>query len=374
MRSVRYASTDLGRIDASLGTEPEDFVVDEVPLYEPSGDGFHTYVTIEKRNLTTFDAVNQLAAALGVPARDLGTAGLKDRRAVTRQRVSIPGVAPERALALQFELPPGQTLRVLEARRHGNKLKTGHLSGNRFRLRLQVQGDPDQAATAALAILERLRAVGVPNYYGEQRFGNRGDNAERGRAILAGRGGGPPREKRLMLSALQSHLFNRVLDARLDLGPPRQVLAGDVMVRPGGHAYFLAPDSPTVEQTRVDAGEIVPTGPMFGPQMKTPTAGSPAAQLEEAILAAEHLTLNDFGRAGRLAEGTRREVAIALQDVSVTREPANPHLPAGTHTQGQIVVSFALPRGAYATVVLAELTKPSHPLPVLPEPPPAEVP
>jgi tRNA pseudouridine13 synthase len=364
---MKYATADLPGAAATLGSEPEDFAVEEVPLYEPSGDGPHTYLTVEKRNLTTFDAVNHLARALGVPARDIGTAGLKDRRAVTRQRISVPGVDPERAAGLTFALPPGQELRVLEARRHGNKLKTGHLSGNRFRLRLRAD-DPAAAAAAARAILDRLAEVGIPNYYGEQRFGSRGDNAERGRALLAGKGGGHPREKRLYISALQSHLFNRVLDARLDLGPPRTVLAGDVLVRPGSHATFLAPDPPTVEQTRADAGEIVPTGPMFGPRMTAPAPGSPAARLEEAILAEEHLTVADLGRAGRLAEGTRREIAIAVTGITVDLESS-----PGTHTQGHVVVSFGLPRGAYATVLLAELTKPQTPI-AFPAEPPAEVP
>jgi tRNA pseudouridine13 synthase len=308
-----------------------------------------------------------------VDPRDIGSAGLKDRRAVTRQRLSVPGADPERALALSFELAPGQRLGVIDARRHGNKLKTGHLSGNRFRLRLATR-DPG-APAAARAILERLALTGVPNYYGEQRFGSRGDNAERGRALLAGRGGAPPRERRLLLSALQSHLFNRVLDARLDLGPPRRVLAGDVLVRPGGHASFLAPDPPTAEQARADAGEIVPTGPMFGPRMSQPAAGSPAAQLEEAILAEEHLSLADFGRAGRLAEGTRRELAIAVSDITVELEPGDFGDSSGTHTEATMIVSFGLPRGAYATVLLSELTKTKSPLALsASEPPPAEVP
>src|SRR5690242_15079779 len=112
---------------------PETFVVEEIPAYEPSGEGEHTYVWIEKRGLTTMDAVKRLARALDTDARDIGYAGLKDRNAVTRQWISVPRVEPERVLAIAEP-----DLRVLAAKRHGNKLRTGHLRGNRFEVVVTV--------------------------------------------------------------------------------------------------------------------------------------------------------------------------------------------------------------------------------------------
>ena len=343
---MRFATAALPGIAASLGPAPEDFEVTEVPLYQPSGAGPHTYLWVEKQNLTTFDAVRALARHFERDPRDLGSAGMKDRRAVTRQWISMPDVDPARAQGLALE-PPGGQLRVLDARRHGNKLKTGHLTGNRFRITLDVHGDLAAAGARALAILEQLAATGAPNYYGEQRFGARGDNAARGRDALAGRGPKDPRERRLLISALQSHLFNRVLDTRLAAGPPRRLLDGDLACRPGSHRSFTVDDAAR-EQPRADAGEIVPTGPMFGPKMPTP-AGA-AAALEESILEAEHLTVRDFAAAGRLAEGTRRELAVIVQTPTVSS------------AAGRLTVELGLPRGAYATIVLAELTKSEAPV------------
>lgn len=347
---MRFATAELPGLAATLGTAPEDFVVDELPLYEPSGDGPHTYLTVEKRNLSTLDAVRTLARHFQVDARDLGTAGMKDRRAVTRQHISIPNLDPARAEGLTLEAAGG-SLRVLAARRHGNKLKTGHLTGNRFALTLDLPAgtDPADAAARAQATLDRLTITGVPNYYGEQRFGAAGDNAAKGREALAGRGPRDPRERRLVISALQSTLFNQVLELRLADGPPRRLLLGDLAGRPGGHRQFRVEDVAR-EQPRADAGEIVPTGPMFGPKMSVPTPGSPAALLEESILADAHLTLQDFARAGRLAEGTRRDLAFTVTT------------PTASHSAGRLHLGFSLPRGAYATIVLGELTKSQAPV------------
>src|SRR5215510_8181947 len=127
---------------------PDTFVVEEVPAYEPSGEGEHTFLWIEKRGLTTIDAVKKLARLLGVDGRDVGYAGLKDRNAVTRQWISVPRLEPERAL--QLDEPD---LRVLEARRHGNKLRTGHLRGNRFEVVVTVAAGAEGELSARLAAL-----------------------------------------------------------------------------------------------------------------------------------------------------------------------------------------------------------------------------
>ncbi|MCW5801923.1 MAG: tRNA pseudouridine(13) synthase TruD, partial [Deltaproteobacteria bacterium] len=261
-----FLTADLSGIGGALRARAEDFVVDEVPAYPPSGAGDHVFARIEKRDHATPFAVKLIAAALGVQARDIGTAGLKDRRAVTTQWISLPPpVTPDAVAALALE-----GIRVLEVARHNHKLRTGHLRANRFRLR--VRGVTDGAAERARAILVRLaEAPGAPNFYGEQRFGRAGDNAARGRAILLGERSRDRSRDRFFVSSLQAELFNAWLTARLADDLYRTALPGDVMHKrprdgaPGG--MFDCADA-AAETARLAAGEIVPTGPMFGDRMR----------------------------------------------------------------------------------------------------------
>src|SRR5262245_15038907 len=149
----------------SFTPSPDRFIVEELPAYPPTGEGGHTFLWIEKRGLTTFDAIARIAAALGVAARDIGYAGLKDKHATTRQWLSVPGLDPDRALALAQP-----DIRVLAAARHPHKLRLGHLRGNLFEVVLTgVASDGDVAALRAR--FEDLCARGVPNRFGDQRFG-----------------------------------------------------------------------------------------------------------------------------------------------------------------------------------------------------------
>lgn len=336
-----------------LRSIPGDFRVIERPAYDATGEGDHVFVTIEKTGLTTFEAIKRIAAALDADPRDIGSAGMKDRHAVTEQRLSLPPpCTPEQVLALELE-----DIRVLDARRHGHKLRTGHLRGNAFVITIRDTGvDAAEAAVRARQILEALgTAPGSPNWYGEQRFGARGDNAEVGRALLTRaplpEGVRAPRgqTRRLMISAYQSQLFNRALRERIADGLYRTVIEGDLLQKTDSGGIF-ASDDPSVDQARLDRGEVVPTGPMFGHKMKAPPAGTAAALREAAILAAEGVTDADFARAGKLAAGTRRPYAIALgeADARATEERA-------------IEVSFELPAGAYATTVLREIVKGPNP-------------
>jgi len=246
---------------------------------------------------------------------------MKDRHALTRQWLSLPPpVTPERAAALAVE---GVT--VLAATRHPHKLRTGHLHGNRFVL--TVRDVAPGAAARAAAILARLAAPpGAPNWYGEQRFGAAGDNAERGLALLrdprAGRGV-PPKLRRLLISSVQSSLFNAWLRARVDDGLYAEVIDGDLTDR---------------------RGKV--TGPMFGSEMRGPAAGTLAAAREAAVLDAAGVTVETFATAGKLAEGTRRPLAVDLGEVSVAEVDAT-----------AVTVGFTLPPGAYATAVMREVMK-----------------
>jgi tRNA pseudouridine13 synthase len=332
-----YLTSALPGTQGALRTVPEDFVVDEVPAYPPSGAGDHVFVRIEKRGLTTAQAVQRIARALGVNERDVGVAGMKDRHAVTRQWLSLPPpVTPEQATALALE-----DVRVLEAARHGHKLRTGHVRANRFVLR--VRGAVADAEARAKAILDVLsRPPGVPNFYGEQRFGREGDNAARGREMLAG--GKPPRDKklaRLLVSALQSELFNAWLTARMADGLYVRVLAGDVLHKIGGGMFTC--EDPATDEPRLLAGELVVTGPMFGDKMRA--AVGDAGAREDAILAAAGLTRESFAPIRAIAEGTRRDASIQVGEPSVTADGET------------LEVAFTLPGGAYATTVMREVMK-----------------
>jgi tRNA pseudouridine13 synthase len=333
--ALPYLAADLPGIGGVLRARDDDFAVDEELPYAPAGAGDHVFVRIEKRGIATPVAVQHVARALGVRERDVGVAGMKDRRAVTRQWLSLPPpVTPEQARALA--LPD---VVILDAIRHPHKLRTGHVRANRFRLVVRDVGD--DAVARARAILERLAAPpGAPNYFGEQRFGIAGDNAARGRAIVRG-DEPPPRDRRLarlLVSAVQSELFNAWLSARIADGLFARAIGGDVMHLLRGGQF--ACEDPVADEPRLRAGEIVPTGPMFGARMRAPTPGSAAAAREAAILDAAGLAPD------AIAEGTRRDAAIAVSEIDVAEA-----------TDRTITVCFTLPGGAYATAVMREVMK-----------------
>ncbi|HEY3235093.1 MAG TPA: tRNA pseudouridine(13) synthase TruD, partial [Polyangiaceae bacterium] len=212
-------SADLPTVGGRPGAEPEDFVVDEIPLYPASGKGEHWFVRVRKRLRTTPDMIEAVARAAGVSARDVGYAGMKDKQAVTTQWISVPAGC-HRVEA--WALPLG--IEVLETARHDNKLRTGHLLANHFRIRLV--GVQDEPLPRARAILHRLTERGLPNYFGAQRFGRDGSNLSLAVEWLLN-GGQNKRGKRgrfyakLYPSVIQAEVFNRYLSARLERGGDR---------------------------------------------------------------------------------------------------------------------------------------------------------
>lgn len=340
-----YLTHDLPGTGGVLRTLDEDFVVDEELPYAPSGAGSHVFVRVEKRGMNTRHAVLAIARALGIAERDVGVAGMKDRHAVTRQWLSLPPpVTPDAALALAL---PDVT--ILEAVRHEHKLRTGHVRANAFRLRVRG-GMPDGAERAAQILARLVEPPGAPNWYGEQRFGKDGDNAHKGRALLAGtRAPGRDRKlDRLFVSALQSELFNAWLVARIVDGLYRDVVAGDLLHKTSGGMFTS--DDPETDTRRLRAGELVLTGPMFGVDMRRPPDGTPAAVREDAILAGGGLTREAFAAVRKLAEGTRRDATVHVRDarVAVVSDGEGP---------STLEVAFALPGGAYATAVMREVMK-----------------
>lgn len=331
-----HLTADLPGCGGRIRLEPEDFEVEEIPAYEACGHGEHLYLHIEKRSVGAGYFLNLLAKKLASNPRELGVAGLKDRHAVTRQWVSCPQSAESRLNQID-----GDGLKLLAVTRHTNKLRSGHLKGNRFRILIR---DADRHCHV-VPILERIRAEGLPNYYGPQRFGHEGATAQQGMALLRE----PERAKRLdrfrrklYLSAAQSFLFNEVLARRHRDGLLRTVLDGDVMMKWPAGGLFIANDTAT-EQRRFDAREIVTGGPMFG--VKTFAAKSVAAERESAVLSDHDLSVDSFVGFGPLLSGTRRHNLIYLDDLTAAWEPEGLRL------------MFTLPAGSYATVLLAEVMK-----------------
>jgi tRNA pseudouridine13 synthase len=312
---------------------PEDFVVEEIPSYEPSGEGGHTFLWIEKRLRNSEEVARSLAREAGVPARDVGYAGRKDRFAVTRQHFSVPGLDPERAAALAL---PGAV--VLRAARHPHKLRTGHLRGNRFWLR--VHGVDAVLAASAESRATVLARVGMPNRFGDQRFGRGGANVERGVRLLAGASGrADRREARFLVSAVQAAVFNEVLAARPL--PLDQVEMGDLARRTDSGGLFLV-EEPAIDNERASRFEISATGPLFGTRMERPG---------EAVDARERVAIERLGMpAGTLTpprgvrlRGGRRPVRVPVSELGLEGDG------------DELRLEFTLPAGSYATVLLEEL-------------------
>ena len=385
-------------VGGTVRTDPEDFLVEELPLYPASGSGEHLMLLLEKRDWTTAAVVARLASFLRVDRREIGVAGWKDRHAVTRQWITVPARAEEGIGS--FEL---NGVRILESTLHRNKLRLGHLAGNRFRLRVR---DPDpEAGLTSAGLFSRLAREGLPNVFGEQRFGTLRNNHVLGAALVRGDATAflaeasrpspglesprmtevrelfaarrwkearelvprdmaveahlagalvatgdvehavrslPKRWKGFLLSAWQSAAFNAVLSARSDsLGI---LLAGEIAWKHQGGACFAVED-PAGEAPRAAAFEISPTGPLPGRKLLRPTLEAGAIE-ERALLesgcpeegASDHLG------AARALPGARRPLRVPVG------EPASRTLEGG-----DLELAFTLPPGSFATVILGLL-------------------
>jgi len=316
-----------------LRATPEDFLVEEILGYDADGAGEHALLWVEKRGANTDWVARELARFAGVPPVGVGYAGLKDRHAVTRQAFTVQLAGKPDPDWSAF---PHAEVRVLAATRHGRKLKRGALRGNRFVLVLrEVQGDRDAAERVLAAIAER----GVPNYFGEQRFGREGGNLALARSMFAGRR--VDRDKRsFLLSAARSHIFNGVLAERVEQGAWDAPLDGEIWSLAGSRSWFGPEAFDAALAERLARGDIHPSGPLWG-QGEPPTAGD-AKALELAVAA----------RDSDLAEG------LAAARMEQERRPLR-LLPRqlGWRWLGDdaLELTFELPAGAYATVVAREL-------------------
>lgn len=334
---------DLPDIGGVIRARLDDFVVEELPLYPSDGRPGHLLLTLQKRGLTSEEAVAELARQLRVPRAEVGLAGLKDRDAVTRQRVSVP----DRAAAALASFSHAKIV-LGEPEPHSHKLRRGHLRGNRFAITIrQLPIELDEAERRATAKLDRLVSAGLRNYYGAQRFGKDGRNLAPGLAALAGKG--PRRGKAdLVVSAGQSALFNLYLAERAERGLLDRVLLGDILQKRDTGGMFECSDV-TEDQRRLDAGELLITGPMFGSKVRGPSAGTPSEALELEVLTLAKLTRSKLDKLGRKVPGARRSLLIWPEQVAVKPAAAVDELGPG------LELHFVLPAGSYATILVREL-------------------
>jgi tRNA pseudouridine13 synthase len=395
MEQLPYLTADMPGVGGEIKSQSEDFFVEEIPRYLPSGEGQHTYLFIEKVGMTTMAAINRIAQSLGVSNREVGYAGLKDAHAVTRQMISVGDVPLERAESLDLA-----GIKVLSINRHRNKIKVGHLAGNRFVIR--VRGVEEKQLGQAKAILTHLAGTGVPNYFGEQRFGLRNNSHRLGLALIKGEtreflaellGRPHPDEnplaqkarsvfdqgdwpqalelwpkslrdewqvlqalvksgneaaavnrlnkqiKRFFVCAYQSFLFNKLLVDRLPT--LNQIETGDIAFIHQNQASFLVESAAEV-QPRADQFEVSPSGPLYGSNYLS-AQGKPG-QREQALLTENNIQPRDFDLPGIKLKGARRPYRMPLAEPNIWWDDG-------------IMVAFELPPGGYATMVLREITK-----------------
>lgn len=341
------------RVHGAIKTVPEDFEVTEIPLYPFAGEGEHIYLFVEKRFLNTQSMIEQLAHHLGAPIYSIGYAGQKDRIAVTRQWVSIPVDKVDTSKLSDLVGPITNAITVLQVDRHTNKLRTGHLFGNRFSVRIQSMiPNPPVAFPILEHHIHKLTDYGVPNFYGSQRFGRHGMTLQIGLDILDGneeslkRLKGRSRQfRKLALSAVQSGLFNAVLKQRYADKTLHTVLLGDrvewVLKR---RSYLVRTlDDQLEAQEAVTKGEAVITGPIMG--NKYSASEGEAFEVESKAIEPFNLSAKSFEAAGRLATGTRRPYLIPIIEPQLYEEPT------------ALRAEFTLPAGSYATVVMENLLR-----------------
>ena len=345
MPDLPTITPELPGVGGEIKIEPAHFIVEEISLYPPTGEGNHLFVQLTREGQTTREVVESLARALDIPPNGIGYAGLKDKYARVTQIFSLPEISAERAEKVIRDLGYDFGWAIP----HNRKLRPGHLLGNRFTITV-LHPEAEDAVERARAIVQALAERGLPNFFGQQRFGRYGDNAEQGLAILTGQKR-RPRQKwltKLLISAYQSQLFNDYLTLRIQRGLFDKLLLGDLANKTDTGGMFVVDDWET-DQARFDRREITFTGPLFGYKMRQPQAD--AAALEAEIQASSPVTPQQWRK--NRTDGNRRIGRIFLQPVDVQPVP-----------QG-LRLSFYLPKGAYATILLREVMKPAAPLPQL---------
>jgi len=319
---------------------PEDFEVEELRSFGPSGAGEHAWLEVEKRGANTEWVARELARLAGVQPMSVGFAGLKDRHAVTRQvfTVHLPGRPDPDWANLEIE-----GVKVLSATRHSRKLARGALSGNRFRL---VVRDVEGNLAAVPELLTEIETGGVPNRFGEQRFGREAGNIAAALAMFSGRRVGKAERGRL-LSTARSAIFNAVLDARILAGTWNRGLDGDVFQIDGSGSIFGPEALDDTLLTRVASMAVHPTGPLWG--RGEPRVAGAVAALEAAVAGEARFAVLAQGLKAAGVESARRALRIRVGGLVFS-----------WLDERTLELRFELPAGAYATVVAAEIVDFDH--------------
>jgi tRNA pseudouridine13 synthase len=320
---------------ARIRQHPEDFQVTEIPLLEPDGNGEHVWLWIRKRDENTQYVAELLSTFAGVHPRQVSYAGMKDRRAVTEQWFSVHLPGQEEP---DWQVMNSDTVTVMRHARHSRKLRRGTLKGNIFRITLRDIAGNQQEVEQRLV---KVRGEGVPNYFGEQRFGLGGSNLHAADRLFKNPKLRLSRNKRsLTLSAARSFLFNQVLSARVRAGNWNIPIVGDAMQLQGSHSYFIAESIEAGLLARVTSQDVHPTGPLHG-RGESPVRDD-CYELESGML----------GVYADWCEGL--ELAGLTQDRRALRLGV-PELEWQWENAGKLVLTFSLPAGAYATSVLREI-------------------
>jgi tRNA pseudouridine13 synthase len=335
-----YITPDVPGIGGAIRARQELFSVIEVPAYDPLGYGDHIYLNITKSGKTTRDTQIAIASLLGLRREDVGHAGLKDKHAVSTQTFSIllPGENIEEVAKL-IESSLGVTVNWMK--RHPKKLRSGHLKGNKFTITVtDLEGSPATDLRKARKIQKAVAKLGIPNYFGTQRIGKDGGNVLDGYGLITGK----YRERnrwlrRFLVSSYLSYLCNRYLARRVESGNFTRIIRGDLAKKHDTGGVFTV-ENEAVEQPRFEAGEISFTAPIYGYKMRQ--AAYEAKEMENAIFNESGVTVDDLRRIG--ADGTRR-IGRLLPDITVSK-----------HDEG-VTLSFTLPAGGYATIILREFMK-----------------
>lgn len=339
-----YLTASLPGFGGQLRATPEHFVVEEVGLYEAAGDGQHLYVNLTKVGLTTKEVQMRLEKLFGLERGSVGFAGMKDKFARTTQTFSLSvgrqesAFAEEAARRIEAELP----VKVNWVQFHRNKLRLGHLLGNRFEIAVtELSVDPAEALRRAVTIAAEIRRRGLPNFFGVQRIGAAGNNVRQGLAVLLGeQRKGDKWLRRFLISSYQSYLCNRYLVRRLEGEMFDHLLPGDVAKKVATGGMFDVVDV-AAEQPRYEAQEINFTAPLFGARMWA--AKEVAGQLEQDVLAASPVTMDHFAKAH--VDGTRRVGRLLIPDLAIVGR------------DDMMIATFTLPKGAFATTVMREFMK-----------------
>jgi len=321
-------------LNGSLRTQLDDFIVTEILSFELSGEGEHVYLNIEKRGLNTIDLVQKLSKFIRIPVAKIAYAGLKDKQAHTTQWLSVYITGFEEPDWYGFE---SEHIKIHQVSRHNKKLKRGAIRQNQFSIVLRsLRGDIDQAEQR----LQDIKLQGVPNYFGEQRFGFDFQNLNRVQELVSGKARVKNRHRRgLYYSAARSFLFNEVLSQRILDKNWNGAIEGDVMSLNGSRSFFKLEQLSADIHERIQRHDIHPSGPLVG------AGESDASQLAFAL---EHRCVQayidwcDWLVAERVS-ASRRSLRVIPMAFSWQWTKQN-----------QVRLDFNLPSGCYATAVLRE--------------------